>query len=321
MGRRRKNKMITAAAMSTTTVTTVGARTLANCATNFKLVIPDDIYQKIAYWLTKTPNEVSGFGSLEWDAKSATFTVKDVILLKQEVGRASTEIDPVAIGKAMYQMKDEPLGMKWHWHTHPNMGVFWSGDDMEVIRSLGQQGWIVATVFNEKGQNKSAFYTKTSVLGQDHDVFKDDLPTEIVRFFPKSFFTALDEEYDKCVSTIASKWVGPGVATKTETTTSEEEWNYYNRTQTPNDTPQVKLTYSNFGYATRPGSNLLIYNPLHDKELETRAQQVAAIDELLDTEIKYLDETDKEFALLFNEYVQKNVEEAQISELEKSWAQ
>lgn len=293
--------------------------TAQNCATDFKLTIPDDVYQKIAYWLRKTANEVSGFGSLEWNAEAKAFTVKDVILLKQEVGRASTEICPAALGKAMFQMKDEPLGLKWHWHTHPNMGVFWSGDDMEIIRSLGQQGWIIATVFNEKGEHKSAFYTKTQVLGQDHDVFKNDLPTEVVRFLPRAFFQALDEEYDKCVTTTkypaisgisyyggngklynssGGEWVGPGTHTKVG---GDDEIPAHKE-------PGFKREYSSTGYTQIAGD--WIYNPIHDDMCPTEQAQLNAIAEMADDEVRLLRNCEPAFDELYRKYILRDVEMA-----------
>lgn len=278
-------------------------KTTPNCATNFKLVIPDDVYQKIAYWMGKTKNEVSGFGSLEWNEERKEFRVKDVILLKQEVGKASTEIDPIAIGKAMFLMKDEPMGLKWHWHTHPNMGVFWSGDDMEIIRSLGQQGWILATVFNDAGLYKSAFYTKTQVLGKDHDIFKDDLPTEIVRFMPRAFFSSLDTEYDANVKE-AARWVGPGSYTKLD---SEYE-DYYPKkvvtgeTHTNEPSRWEKPVYNNFGYASL-GDNDYMYNPLHDGELLTDEARLNMIGEMDTHEIEYLRVSDTDFQGLYSRYL------------------
>ncbi len=259
---------------------------------------------------------MSGFGSLDWNAETATYTVKDVVLLKQEVGRTSTEIDPIALGKVMYQMKDEPLGLKWHWHTHPNMRVFWSGDDMEIIRSLGQRGWIIATVFNEKGDHKSAFYTATEVMGQAHDIFKDDLPTEVVRFFPRSFFKQLDEEYDACVKEEV-RWIGPGTHTKIHNGYPEVGLPVITGSHT-NDADRWNkriLEYSDYGYAER-GPADWIYNPCHDKELKTEEQQLDAIVEMTTHEMEFLKANDKDFPLLYSKYLVREV--ARIPTLEQS---
>lgn len=321
MGRKKKNKE------SKVLPIKPEIRTLANCATNFKLTIPDDIYQKIMYWLKKTTNEVSGFGSLEWDAQAATYTVKDVILLKQEVGRTSTEIDPVSLGKAMFQMKDEPMGLKWHWHTHPNMGVFWSGDDMEIIRSLGQQGWIIATVFNDKGEHKSAFYTKTQVMGTDHDIFRDDLPTEVVRFLPRTFFQALDEEYDKCVS-LVPKWIGPGVNTKVYggPVVGVEGYDGYGEDyERPIHSLDASrwakpLEYTTFGYA-QVDTYFWVYNPIYDETLVTEENELDAIGEMDTKEIEYCKTHDQDFQQLYAKYLAREIKlaEATLDSEAASW--
>ena len=174
--------------------------TRAAVATDFKFIIPKDIYQKIMWWINKANFEVSGFGSLDWDKDTNTFTVRDAILLRQKVGPTSAEIDPAAMGKAMFMMKDQPNALKWHWHSHVNMGVFWSNDDMEIIRSLGQQGWIFASVFNKKEECKTAFLTQVEVFGRPHDLFVDDIKTTIMDYLPKEFTDQLDKEYDALVS-------------------------------------------------------------------------------------------------------------------------
>jgi hypothetical protein len=168
-------------------------------ATDFQLEIPDDIFQKIMWWINKANFEVSGFGSLDFDEKEKKFTVRDVILIQQEVGPTSTEICPKALGKAMFRMKDEKNGLKWHWHSHVDMGVFWSADDRELIRSLGQKGWILATVFNKKREKKTAFLTQSQVMGRPHDIFVDDVPTYIQKYLDDDLVKALDAEYDLCV--------------------------------------------------------------------------------------------------------------------------
>lgn len=157
----------------------VAPTTRAQVATDFKLTIPDEVYRKIMHWINKADFEVSGFGSLDYDRKENEFRVRDVILLKQKVGPGSAEICPIAMGKAMYDQRDEPNALKWHWHSHVNMGVFWSADDMEIIRSLGQQGWIVASVFNKKEEIKTAFLQSVDVMGRPHDIFVDNIQTFI----------------------------------------------------------------------------------------------------------------------------------------------
>lgn len=169
-----------------------------------KVVIPDEVYQKIMWWIHKSNHEVSGFGSLDFDQATGIFTVRDAILLKQHVGPAMTEIDPVSLGKAMYEQRNEVNALKWHWHSHVDMGVFWSADDQTLIRNLGSQGWIVASVFNKKREIKSAFFTMMDIgiMGtvKKQELFLDDIPSSIKRYIAKDLCDQWDKEYSEHVS-------------------------------------------------------------------------------------------------------------------------
>src|SRR5690606_22060280 len=104
-----------------------------------------------------------------------------------------------ALGKAMFKMKDNPNGMKWWWHSHVNMNVFWSGVDMSTIRGLGQQSWITATVFNKKAEKKSAFYQLSSLMGMAHEMFIDDIPTSVQRYYDPDVINQWEEEFKETV--------------------------------------------------------------------------------------------------------------------------
>lgn len=285
-------------------VSEVAAHVKVRDAVSCSLVIPHDVHQKILYWMTKSTNEVSGYGSLEFDEKENKYTVKDVILLKQSVTATSTELDAAAIGKAMFQMRDEPMGMKWHWHTHPNMGVFWSQDDLDVIYQHGQQGWILASVFNEKHEVKTAFCTTTKVLEKDHDIFVDDIPTTIVSFYPHEFFTKLDKEYDECVTPeVRTFYMGEWNDKDGNRWEPGSVWDATEKRWVKDDTVEDdlipddngKLVYDKWGYA-RTTNGHYIYNPLHDTSLTTQPEVAKAIKEDMQPwEIRLLNQYDPDF--------------------------
>ena len=168
--------------------------------TDFKIVIDNEVYRKVMYWVDKSEHEVSGFGSIKWDKEAKVFRVTDAILLDQDNSPTSSEICPHAIGKAMFQMKDDEGALKWWWHSHVNMNVFWSGDDMNCIRGLGQQGWMTATVFNKKREFRSAFYQLTDVMDNKHEVFVDEIDTSVDYPMDESKIAEWDESYKKHVT-------------------------------------------------------------------------------------------------------------------------
>lgn len=147
---------------------------------SFNLVIRPEVHQKVMYWVDKCHLEVSGFGKVVYHQGTDTFEVIAAYLLDQEVGPVHTNIDAASLGKLMYQTHKEEGELKWWWHSHVNMSTFWSGTDKDTIKELGHQGWAVATVFNKKGEHRSAlaYRTEHPTLGvQGHMV--DELPLKV----------------------------------------------------------------------------------------------------------------------------------------------
>lgn len=276
----------------------------------FKLIVPRDIMDKISWWMHRTDKEVSGFGSLDFNEKTSTFKVRDAILLKQEVGPASAEIDPAAMAKAMYRMREEKNGLKWHWHSHVNMPVFWSGDDMEIIRSLGQRGWILATVFNYQDEKKTAYFTQTKVpnpLGGEpiaHDIFINDIETDVINFVEEPLYSVWNKEYDENVTeekgwnSMSDMYANTGVIPP-RLDADERELN-----EARFNADDKKLEYDENGYAMAASlSRGIVYNPCFDKELKSETEQMLMIDEMLPDEIDFLERTSPSFQQLIKKYM------------------
>jgi len=147
-----------------------------------KIIIPDLVYAKVMHWVNKTDIEVSGFGTVKYDKDTRSFMVTDAYLLKQEGGAAHTDIDANAINKLMFESMNDEGNLKWWWHSHVRMATFWSGTDVDTIKELGKQGWIVATVFNQLNSMKSAvsYLSDTADFGSLLH-YNEDIPTEIVK--------------------------------------------------------------------------------------------------------------------------------------------
>jgi proteasome lid subunit RPN8/RPN11 len=150
-------------------------------ATDMKIEMSYIIREKLQYWVDNSPQEVSGYGSITFNKETKVFTVTDAIALDRGTSTSST-ISPLAFGKAanqLYQAGHGEGSCKVHFHSHPNMSAFWSGDDMNVIRGLGQEEWIVAIVFNNKREYRAAFYQLVDVMGNKHEVFVDDIKIDV----------------------------------------------------------------------------------------------------------------------------------------------
>jgi hypothetical protein len=132
-----------------------------------KIVLSELAHKKINHWVNKADFEVSGLGKVVHDPVTDTLRVDDVYLLKQEGTGSHTELEPAAVAKLMYTTREVPGHLSYWWHSHVNMACFWSGQDKETIFELGGQGLCVATVFNKKGEHRSAVcYKADGMLGQ-----------------------------------------------------------------------------------------------------------------------------------------------------------
>lgn len=127
-----------------------------------KIIIKEEVYDKVMHWIEKCDNEVAGFGKVEVLA-NGDFYITEAYLLEQEVGAAHADIDANALAKLMYEAREVPGQLRWWWHSHVEMAVFWSSTDTATIKELGGQGWIAATVFNKKHEYRSALCYQTEV--------------------------------------------------------------------------------------------------------------------------------------------------------------
>lgn len=174
-------------------------------------------HKKIMYWVHKADNEVSGFGMVKYLPKEKCFYITDAFLIEQTVTGGSTDIDPKGYGKLLYETARLDGECLFWWHSHVKMGVFWSGTDMTTIKDLGKNGWIVASVFNQKGEVRSATAYMAKVVSpldgstDEQLVVHDELQTVFeTPPIDEKFKKFLDSEFDKKVK----KYVPPVTTTR-----------------------------------------------------------------------------------------------------------
>jgi hypothetical protein len=163
----------------------------------FKLQIRGDVYDKVMHWIRAHDTEISGYGTVEFDAATKIFTVVEASLLDISKSSSETTILPELANRYFNKTRNNNSG-KWHWHSHPTFGAFWSGTDKSLIRGLGQnQKFLTATVFNQKAESKSAFYQLTEVMGLKHEIFIEDMPTSIIRLYDEDVIASWDAEMEE----------------------------------------------------------------------------------------------------------------------------
>ena len=178
------------------------------------------------YWVNKSKFEVSGLGTIKVQ-EDGSMLVTQAILLKQQNTHTHTEITAEAVCKAMFDMAKEDGELRWWWHSHVQMGVFWSGTDMDTIKELGKQGWIAATVFNQKNELRSAVYAHDALVlpwvEKPKYVFYDECETS-VKVIDDARTVEWEKEYEDKVTNATSfthsrsrEWPGRGAAWCTAT--------------------------------------------------------------------------------------------------------
>jgi len=165
---------------------------------NYTVSIDNLVYQKIMHWIDKSTVEVSGLGKLTIDKDTKVIKITSAILIKQENTGSSTELDGASIAKAMYELRNDEGHLNFWWHSHVNMDVFWSVTDLDTIRQIGDQGFVVATVFNKRREMLSAFYRKADEIFPE--TFLNDLETILIdSSIPQSTIDEWNKDFDeKC---------------------------------------------------------------------------------------------------------------------------
>lgn len=164
-----------------------------------QLLIDAKAHAKIRHWMTKAAKyEVSGLGNVQYDDKQKLFTVTDVWLQEQTNTGASTDISADGVTQLMSMHAGLKTAGKIHgdlrfwWHSHADMGVFWSNTDETAIHELSEHGWFLSSVFNHKGEIKTCWR-----MQKPWDVRIDDMPTSIdVTHAKPEVIALLDELYE-----------------------------------------------------------------------------------------------------------------------------
>lgn len=163
-----------------------------------KIIINDDVYQKVMYWVHKSDYEVSGLGKVL--VEGGTIRVIEAMLLPQENTAASTDIAPEAVCKAMYDLRNTEGELKWWWHSHVNMNVFWSGTDSETIEAISAGGWFSATVFNKSAERLSAYAQVAPI-----PLFLNEVDTTVFRSLDGALTGEWDRAYEENVTNFKLK--------------------------------------------------------------------------------------------------------------------
>jgi proteasome lid subunit RPN8/RPN11 len=157
-----------------------------------KVYITPICHAQIMYYVNKSSVEISGLGRIE-KASDGSMVVTKVYLLDQENTGTSTDLCPEAVAKLMFESREDKGDLNFWWHSHVHMNAFWSGTDMSTIKEFGKNGYLVASVFNKKGEYQTAYYQGSN--GFLPELFLDKLETHFQHLPSKAEMEVWEKEY------------------------------------------------------------------------------------------------------------------------------
>ncbi|HTM68766.1 MAG TPA: hypothetical protein VL426_05720 [Candidatus Binatia bacterium] len=161
------------------------------------VIIPEAVWKRLMAYILACPMEVGGIGSVELVGGSLIIT--DVFLLEQEVTPVKTLLDGKAVRKFVTEwvrQGKDPEVLRFWWHSHADMPVFWSEIDMRTINEMSRDNYLVSLVGNHK------LATRTRITSALPFPFAfDHVPVEVVPDLSEAMTKAAADEVAKKVRT------------------------------------------------------------------------------------------------------------------------
>lgn len=131
--------------------------------------IPYEVYADIQKIVQLSTDEIGWIGTVRQEGFN--FIIEKVTVPKQGVHATTTEIDGEGLVQIMDEEPEFDLSAFRYWgHSHVNMGVTPSGQDMETLESFVEScDWFIASIHNKKDEifgymiNKKTGYIYTGV--------------------------------------------------------------------------------------------------------------------------------------------------------------
>jgi hypothetical protein len=170
-----------------------------------RVFLPHDVWEKISNFVGLVDIEISGFGRVfsdteevhyteadlqetqptvgavyhaprSWKVQYKNYYIEDVFILEQENSGGFTSQKEEALSKFLVDVVRKggnPENYNFWWHSHVNMGTFWSGTDDATAIRLSQGNELISIVFNKRGEMRARWDCK--------GVTVDDIPVVVMQ--------------------------------------------------------------------------------------------------------------------------------------------
>ena len=137
-----------------------------------KLIIQLEAWLKMIALISECDKEIAWHGVVRKDRH--TYIIEDILIFPQTVTGATVTSDETEYSLWLAQQPDEIFNkLRFHGHSHVNMGVSPSGVDTtyqdDIIRNLND--FYIFGIFNKKGDNWCTIYdVEDNIVYEDKDI-------------------------------------------------------------------------------------------------------------------------------------------------------
>ena len=121
------------------------------------ITITPDVQKKMFAWTQLAQGEVSGLGLVRKTTNTRGIVqrlcVDHLELLDQECNQVHTSLDETAVARFCHEATEMGRGgdVRFWWHSHVDMDVYFSGKDRRTIEKLTKEDFLLSMVTNKEG--------------------------------------------------------------------------------------------------------------------------------------------------------------------------
>jgi len=162
-------------------------------------------WEKLKAYVDSVDIEISGQAKSSIDKAKKIITVQDLMIYDQTCTGSTTDLDEGAMAKFMHELmkkKENPRNWNIWWHSHVDMGVFWSSTDENNIQSHDEQKFLISIVTNKKREiNARIDIWQTEPTFGLNMVFRQDVEVYVLEEKDTALQAKIKKEVKKKVKT------------------------------------------------------------------------------------------------------------------------
>lgn len=177
-----------------------------------QILITNKAFLQMRYYVEALDYEISGIGRAVYHPKEDTWIVEEIKIFKQEVSKAEATLDGENILEFMTEMLQKGQKLDdwclW-WHSHNDMGVFWSGTDTGTMdENPFSSSHMLSIVTNNAGEYRARY----DIYKPAH-LFLDNIPVKPLFEENEELKTEIEAEVkekvtEKQTKVLAQSWKG-----------------------------------------------------------------------------------------------------------------